>query len=295
MSGHMGPNFIIIGAGKSATTSLAAQLGQHPEIFITEPKEPHYFSFEHGRGPGWYASLFSTASDAPARGEASVTYTQAHRWPGVADRIATELGRDCRFIQIMRHPVRAFVSHVFHDLTRGHIPADTNIGDLITPDGDHVWARRYAWQLEPFLNRFDRQNFLFLTYEDYVAEPARILSEVYDFLGVNTGFAAPDMSARNISEGQVRKPAWYRQLKAIRRRYLGGLMPKGIGRVAYSLQQAGSQPIARPELTPEEEYRLWTLLVDDVRDLSVQVDRDMLRFWEAPASLVTGGAGGGGT
>lgn len=41
------PNFLIIGAGRSGTTGLAEGLKTHPSVFITEPKEPHYFAL-HG-------------------------------------------------------------------------------------------------------------------------------------------------------------------------------------------------------------------------------------------------------
>ena len=39
------PNFLIIGAPKSGTTTLFNCLNQHPEIFMPEKKEPFYFSF----------------------------------------------------------------------------------------------------------------------------------------------------------------------------------------------------------------------------------------------------------
>jgi hypothetical protein len=38
------PNFFIIGAPKCGTTSLARYLGAHPQVFVTTPKEPCYFS-----------------------------------------------------------------------------------------------------------------------------------------------------------------------------------------------------------------------------------------------------------
>ena len=37
------PNFIIIGAAKSATTTLTTILPQHPDVFISKPKEPKFF------------------------------------------------------------------------------------------------------------------------------------------------------------------------------------------------------------------------------------------------------------
>ena len=37
------PDLLVPGAGKSATSSLHDYLGSHPEIFMSQPKEPHFF------------------------------------------------------------------------------------------------------------------------------------------------------------------------------------------------------------------------------------------------------------
>jgi hypothetical protein len=38
------PNFFIVGAPKSGTTSLYAYLGQHPQIYMSPVEEPSYFA-----------------------------------------------------------------------------------------------------------------------------------------------------------------------------------------------------------------------------------------------------------
>ena len=44
------PNFFLIGAPKCGTTSLSLYLKEHPEVFISEPKEPHFFSDDINNG-----------------------------------------------------------------------------------------------------------------------------------------------------------------------------------------------------------------------------------------------------
>ena len=39
------PNFFVIGAAKSGTTSLHNYLAQHPKVFMSPVKEPNYFAF----------------------------------------------------------------------------------------------------------------------------------------------------------------------------------------------------------------------------------------------------------
>ena len=91
------PNFLIIGAAKSGTTSLWSYLKQHPEVFMCKPKEPNFFIFEglklpHYLGNGYektlirkfyknrvtnfksYQELFQDAGEAKAISEASVRY-----------------------------------------------------------------------------------------------------------------------------------------------------------------------------------------------------------------------------
>lgn len=76
------PNFFIIGAPKCGTTSLAHWLAQHPEVFMSPVKEPHYFSTDFPltswRDPDDYHSLFEGAdTHHKAVGEASVWYLRS--------------------------------------------------------------------------------------------------------------------------------------------------------------------------------------------------------------------------
>jgi hypothetical protein len=72
------PNFFFIGAPKCGTTSIAHHLAQHPNIFISNPKEPHFFEKEIPRGVKTlkkYESLFSKAErNHTIVGEASTGY-----------------------------------------------------------------------------------------------------------------------------------------------------------------------------------------------------------------------------
>ena len=78
-----GPDFIIIGAMKCGTSTLATQLGDQAGLFMTTPKEPNYFSDEavYSQGPDWYAALFEAAGDGDIRGEASTHYTKQPTYP----------------------------------------------------------------------------------------------------------------------------------------------------------------------------------------------------------------------
>lgn len=73
------PRFFIIGGPKCGTTSLALWLAEHPSVFMSLPKEPHYFNFDmNNRNVTTeenYLKLFKNAGDSiNVIGEASTWY-----------------------------------------------------------------------------------------------------------------------------------------------------------------------------------------------------------------------------
>ena len=120
------PNFLVIGAAKSGTTALYHTLKQHPQIFMSPVKEPHFFAFEGERpvycGPGDrelfnprvvfrledYVRLFDGLRAQTAVGEASVQYLM--RSDAAAARIRQHIPR-AKLIAILRQPADRAYSH----------------------------------------------------------------------------------------------------------------------------------------------------------------------------------------
>jgi len=63
-------DFIIIGAAKSGTTTLCDRLGEHPEIFVSTPKEPKFFSIDdnYKKGVAEYEKIFIGSDKEKVRG-----------------------------------------------------------------------------------------------------------------------------------------------------------------------------------------------------------------------------------
>ena len=115
------PNFIVIGAMKSGTTSLFHYLQAHPQVFMSPLKEVEFFVEEKNwrRGMDWYRAQFAGASPgALAIGEASTAYTKYPEYPGVPERIASSLP-DARLIYILRDPIERIRSHYQHRVLSG--------------------------------------------------------------------------------------------------------------------------------------------------------------------------------
>src|SRR5690606_36811858 len=113
-------NFIIVGAAKDGTTSLYYYLSQHPEVFLPEDKEPHFFAPAKWCGhpvPARerYESLFDGAAGFKAVGEASTGYLYYRESPGMIHRLIPR----CRIVAILRNPVDRAFSGWRHEVREG--------------------------------------------------------------------------------------------------------------------------------------------------------------------------------
>jgi hypothetical protein len=106
------PDFFIIGAAKSGTTSLYEYLRGHPEIFISPRKSPRYFApdlatagvaknLHHGADREAYLALFREARDEKRVGEASVRYIYSTEAP----RLIHDFEPAARIVAMLRSPV----------------------------------------------------------------------------------------------------------------------------------------------------------------------------------------------
>ena len=95
------PDFLILGAQKAGTTSLAAWLARHHACFIAPEKEVHYFDLGLAKGEAWYRSRFAAAPWRARAGEATPYYL-FH--PACAARIARTLPA-AKLVVILRDPV----------------------------------------------------------------------------------------------------------------------------------------------------------------------------------------------
>ena len=167
------PNFIVIGAMKAGTTSLFQYLRDHPDVFMSSPKELHFFSARGGKDLDWYEAHFAAAGTAIAIGEASASYTTYPDSEGVPERIA-EVIPDARLIYLVRHPIERMRSHYLHRIGAGkeRLPIEQALID----DPIYLGTSRYAARIERYLRCFPREQILIIRSEDLLAmresEPA---------------------------------------------------------------------------------------------------------------------------
>lgn len=206
------PDFVVIGAMKSATSSLYEQLSGQPGIFMCTPKEPNFFSDDdhYSNGMSWYSSLFAEADGGSLLGEASTHYTKLPTHPETVQRLKEHLP-DARFIYVMRHPVNRLVSHYIHEWSTGGYHC--GIEEAIDKYPELVAYGRYAMQLEPYFEAFGRAAVLPVFFDHLLSEPQAELERICHFIGYRgQPVWIQDLKPDNVSSERIRKFPGYRFL-----------------------------------------------------------------------------------
>ncbi len=205
------PNAFILGVAKAGTSSLARSLGEHPDVFVPETKEPNYYLLRHGPlnttgggspkavafmlhrfsvgDPDDYHALYAPGATAAWRIDGSVRYLYH---PEALESLVADRP-DSRHIVVIRDPAERAVSH--WRMNRQNHLEPLSLADALAAEDERVaggWAwdwhyRRvgtYAPQLRRLFGLVPRQNVLVLGYGDFVRDPETTVDACFAHLGV---------------------------------------------------------------------------------------------------------------
>lgn len=177
------PDFVVIGAMKSGTSSLYQWLGRQPELALPQVKEPHFFSRDEvwGRGLDWYRQLFPEAPGTRT-GEASTTYTNPDHCLAAAARMAKVIP-DAKLVYLLRHPVERLRSHYRHAVLRGEERRPL-VQILDDPGNRYLRRSLYHYCVAPYLDAFDRSQICVVRFEDLLSDGSPGWLRVLDHLGL---------------------------------------------------------------------------------------------------------------
>lgn len=200
------PDFIVIGAMKCGTSTLAAQLGAQQGLFITDPKEPNYFSDDRVflKGPDWYAGLFAGAAPGDRKGEASTHYTKRPDYPRTLERMRKELP-DVKLIYMIRNPLTRLVSHFIHAWSEGQFD---NALDAVHLERHPALVDygRFGWQIAPYVEAYGRDAILLTSLERLKRDETRELARIAAHLGHGGPVRwQTDLERENASAERVRR------------------------------------------------------------------------------------------
>jgi hypothetical protein len=309
------PNVLLIGAAKSGPSSLYEYLRQHPQIYVPERPGPSFFALEGEEptlaGPkAWvanrrwvterryvsdlprYQALFRKARDEIAVGESSDLYLST---PEAAERIRHHIP-DVKLMAMLRNPVERAYSAYRYLVQGGYetLPTFEEALDAeesrVAANWDHEWqyARRgfYHEQLRRYFDLFDREQIRVFLYDDFAADPAAVLREVFAFLGVDPAFT-PDTSVRYNITGTPRSRLVHAMVArpSVARDLLRPFVPTTLRRRVRTAVMRRNLVSDKVKMKQETRRRLVELYREDVLQLQGLIGRD-LSHWLRQASAV---------
>ena len=198
------PNFLIVGAPKSGTTSLYHYLGQHPDISFPEMKEPKYFSFASERlnsdnkfiknlnrftikTEAEYLELFKSLNSR-CIGEASPQYFAS---PQAPERIAS-FNSEMKILLLLRNPaIRAYSPWKHNRQNRVEKIANFKKAFFLSgkrdPNSENIYTNYfedglYAKHLNNYINFFPVRQIHIVFFDDFISSPEKTLKDVIGFL-----------------------------------------------------------------------------------------------------------------
>jgi len=275
------PNFFIVGAMKCGTTSLNEYLKHHPEIFMSEIKEPHYFSKsieydsiflgEHLISEKEeYLHLFENVKDEKIVGEASTTYLPDPEAPKLIHQIVP----NARILISVRDPVERALSHYSpliqsqHKIGTFHEQIQDEFKHLKDNDISKLGLLKcglYFEGIKRYLDIFEKNHVKIIIFEELVKNTQGILEEILRFLGVTStihNFKPQVHNPYRISRGPISKSIlWNNILSNLARKFLSESTRKSLS--TQILQKKSS----KPEMEVKDRNFLIDFYQNDVQKL----------------------------
>lgn len=217
------PNFILAGFPKCGSTSLYYYLKEHPEIFLPNQKELHFFTYDilqscksgpgdsetkktHVKNLNEYGKHYSDVKNEMAIGDTSPSYIN---YPSIIPEIKKTLGNNLKIIIILRDPIKRAYSNYLH-LAREHRESLQFYNALMAEESRkkqnysdfwyYTFNSSYSQKIKEFKKEFD--DVLVITFEEFISNPRDYIKEVYKFLNVDEHFLPKDLHVQ-FNEGGV--------------------------------------------------------------------------------------------
>lgn len=267
---EVGPDFVIIGAMKCATSTIHDQLSDQPGISMSEPKEPNFFSDEDNwaMGISWYESLFASMPTMDLKGESSTHYTKLPTYPRCADRVHEYLSNS-KLVYVMRDPVDRIVSQYIHEWSMRVIKEGCSIDEAIHEHPMLIDYSKYAMQLKPYIERFGFKSILPVFFERVMANPQEEFARIAEHIGYTGEVQWCEDEGKNRSSHRQRRSPLLNKMLDIRfmQKARRKMMPESVRakiRSRWTMNQ-------RPELSHESLSYLHRQLDPDLSELGAHL------------------------
>lgn len=290
------PDFLVVGAAKSGTTSFYHLLNQHPDVFFPKKKEPFYFSFG-GEKPQYsdlqfvanitwqtkdYIDLYRKAGDDQVLGDASTSYLyHSNTCIKNIKKFYGERYKDLKILIILRNPVERAFSHYTYLIQNGF--ETLSFPEAISTDNinkrkkirwgfDYLEYGMYYRQVKDFMETFPHCKVM-LT-ED-LSNSESLMMDVYSFLGVK-----PIGKRSEIYSNPSGIPKNSFLVKLLRKNKIlkkaANLLPaKWKHSLLLQRDKIVSHLLVKPEMERESMVKLNAYFKDDILNLQQLINRDL--------------------
>lgn len=300
------PDFLIIGAGKSGTTSLDNYLRQHPGVYMPPVKEPNFYGFEpfseadFAKDAGAlqyfqesvtdkeeYLGLFMDAASDQVKGEVSNTYLYHEYACGQIKKYVPGV----KLVSIFRQPAERLFSRYLHLARENRLPTE-HFEDCLNEDS--IWWERndlipegfYFKHLSKFYEEFPEAQIKVILYDDFRNNPGQVLEDLYSFLGVDSSFKA-DTTINFNKSGIVKNKLYdsiFGQTGVITKTMQKVVPSKMYGELRNSqtlhrmLNGLRNRNLHRPAFDPTLKSKVTDIYAEDIRSLSGLIKRDLTHW-----------------
>jgi len=288
----MMPNFLIVGAAKSGTTSLYKYLSQHPDIFMPQWKELSFFigdpfgPLHKVKKPQYYDRVFAEVKNQSAVGEASTSYLFDEAAP---ERIKEKLGT-VKILIVIRDPVKMSYSLYNHQVRKEGetlksfelaLAAEAHrLGNPEFKKKCYGWHANYYYfhrglyyrQVKRYLDTFGTNNVLIILFEELAGDAVAVVQKVFGFLGVDDVFV-PRIKVHNPAGGILRIPRFWDDTGLFLKTFQFVFSKNLIKKIPHLLRNVGRKPPA--PINPATAHKLRDRFHDDICRLEQLTGKDL--------------------
>lgn len=295
------PDLLVIGAAKAGTSAFYRYIEQHPQIYASPIKEPHFFGLEGENNlfnapPGIeakenkairhidnYGALFQAAPAQSLIVEASVSYLYL---PKAAQRIKHYLPK-VKMITMLRNPVERAYSSFLYLGRDGREPLST-LAEGLAAEKERIkenWGFLYRYtdfglyseQLARYFKEFDSNQIRIFLYDDFKANPHEVIKQTFEFVGIDSSFQ-PDMSRRFNVSGLPKNKILHKLIAEgnILKSMLKPIIPS---QLRYRLKEGYyDKSLTKPTLPEETRQNLIDFFREDILKTQELLGRDLSKW-----------------
>jgi hypothetical protein len=283
------PDFIIVGAAKSGTSSLHNYLNSHPSIFMPELKELNFFhAYGQEMVPFWerspemprnemaYASHFYESDVNQIKGEASPSYLIYYKRTIANIKKFYKGRKEPKIIIILREPIDKIWSHFRfnrqHNLDIDALSLEDAINQeserlknpVYLPDVHYIYNTQYLQQVKAYLDNFEEVKVLL--FEELNENPKQFISEIQDFLGVENKI--PENLGEKYNKSNV--------AKVPSNNAIAWAMKVGLTRIPFPFKERFKEKFLKKEtMSDAAKKKLIQIFKPEVEELEILLNRDL--------------------